>query len=49
MYIYIYIFCVCIKVVNKYQKYRERLQKQAHERYQNVSEKEKDNAKKGPR
>ena len=31
-----------IKMVNKYyQKHNERLQKEAHERYQNLSEKEK--------
>ena len=39
-----------IKMVNKYQKNKERLWKEARERYQNLSEKEKEKkAKKGPK
>ena len=38
IYIYIYIY---VKLVNKYyQKHKERLQKEARERYQNLSEEE---------
>ena len=43
IYTYIYIYIAYIKVVNTYyQKYKERLRKEAHERYQNLTQEEKD-------
>ena len=43
IYIYIYIYIAYIKVVNTYyQKYKERLRKEAYERYQNLTQEEKD-------
>ena len=41
---------IYIKIVNKYyQKHKERLQKEGHERYQNLSEEEKDKRRKKAR
>ena len=43
-------FFVYVKMVNKcYQKHNERLWKEAHERYQNLSEEEKDKRRKKTR
>ena len=44
---YIYIFFLYIKTTNKYyQKHKAKLQKEAREKYQNLSEKEKDKRRK---
>ena len=51
MNIFLYFFCIYIKTVNKYhQKNKEKLRKEASERYQKLSEEEKERkAKKGSR
>ena len=40
--IFFIMFFLYIKMTSKYQKHKERLQKEARERYQNLSEEEKD-------
>ena len=44
------IFFQCIELVNEYQrKHKEKLRKEAHERYQNLSEEEKEKRAKIPK
>ena len=42
MFFFFFLVFAYIKMVKKYQKYKERLREEAHERYQNLSEEEKD-------
>ena len=45
-YIYIYIYIFFVYINQYYQKYKEKLLTKAHERYQNLSEEEKDKRRK---